>query len=107
MHRRDLLKAAGASVAALAAPRIGHAERASKLVFVPGTTASVSSPTERRLPTIPRSKSCASRAIYAAVRRSLTRAGYNGEKVVVLVPTDVQEIRAASLAGVDQLAALG
>jgi len=65
MHRRDLLKAAGASVAALAAPRIGHAERASKLVFVPGTTASVSS------------------------------------------PTDVQEIRAASLAGVDQLAALG
>ena len=30
---------------------------------------------------------------YAAVRRALTRAGYNGEKVVVLVPTDVQEIR--------------
>ena len=107
MHRIDLHKAAGASDAALAAPRIGHAERASKLVFVPGTPASVSSPTERRLPTIPRSKSCASRAIYAAVRRALTRAGYNGEKVVVLVPTDVQEIRAASLAGVDQLAALG
>jgi hypothetical protein len=35
MRRRDLLKAAGASVAALAAPRIGRAERANKLVFVP------------------------------------------------------------------------
>ena len=35
MRRRDLLKAAGASVAALAAPRIGRAERTNKLVFVP------------------------------------------------------------------------
>jgi peptide/nickel transport system substrate-binding protein len=35
MRRRDLLKATGASLAALAAPRIGRAERASKLVFVP------------------------------------------------------------------------
>src|SRR6516165_1947506 len=35
MRRRELLKAAGASVVALAAPRIGRADRASKLVFVP------------------------------------------------------------------------
>jgi len=35
MRRRELLKAAGAGVAALAAPRIGRAEKASKLVFVP------------------------------------------------------------------------
>jgi peptide/nickel transport system substrate-binding protein len=35
MRRRDLLKAAGASVVALAAPRIGRAEKASKLVFAP------------------------------------------------------------------------
>jgi peptide/nickel transport system substrate-binding protein len=35
MRRRELLEAAGASVAALAAPRIGRAEKASKLVFVP------------------------------------------------------------------------
>jgi peptide/nickel transport system substrate-binding protein len=35
MHRRELLKAAGASLATLAAPRIGRAEKASKLVFVP------------------------------------------------------------------------
>src|SRR5690348_8202433 len=35
MRRRDLFKAAGASVAALAAPRIGRTERANKLVFVP------------------------------------------------------------------------
>jgi len=35
MRRRDLLKAAGASVAAIAAPRIGRAERTSKLVFAP------------------------------------------------------------------------
>jgi len=34
MRRRDVLKAA-ASLAALAAPRIGRAEKASKLVFVP------------------------------------------------------------------------
>jgi peptide/nickel transport system substrate-binding protein len=44
---------------------------------------------------------------YAAVRQALTRAGYNGEKAVVLVPTDVQEIRAESLAGVDQLRRAG
>ena len=36
MHRRDLLKAAGASLAALAAPRIGRTEKASKLVVVAG-----------------------------------------------------------------------
>jgi peptide/nickel transport system substrate-binding protein len=35
MRRRDLLKADGASLAALAAPRIGRAERINKLVFVP------------------------------------------------------------------------
>jgi peptide/nickel transport system substrate-binding protein len=34
-RRRDLLKAAGASLAALAAPRIGRAERPNKLIFVP------------------------------------------------------------------------
>jgi hypothetical protein len=33
MRRRDLLKAAGASLGALAAPRIGRAERSNKLVF--------------------------------------------------------------------------
>jgi peptide/nickel transport system substrate-binding protein len=40
---------------------------------------------------------------YPAVRQALTHAGYNGEKIVVLVPTNVQEIRALSLAGIDQL----
>src|SRR6516162_3591510 len=35
MRRRELLKAAGASVTALAAPRIGRTEKTSKLVFVP------------------------------------------------------------------------
>ena len=46
MRRRDLLKAAGASLGALAAPRIGRAERSNKLVFArrllgvsPGTPA--------------------------------------------------------------------
>jgi peptide/nickel transport system substrate-binding protein len=37
----------------------------------------------------------------------LAHAGYNGEKAVVLAPTDVQEIRALSLAGVDQLRRAG
>ena len=40
---------------------------------------------------------------YPAVRQALARAGYNGEKIVVLGPTDVQPIRALSLAGTDQL----
>ena len=35
MRRRDLLKAAAAGAAALAAPRIGRADRPNKLVFVP------------------------------------------------------------------------
>src|SRR6516162_7390820 len=44
---------------------------------------------------------------YAAVRQALTRAGYNGEKVVILAPTDAQAIRALSLAGTDQLRRAG
>ena len=44
---------------------------------------------------------------YAAVRQALAHAGYNGEMAVVLAPTDVQEIRALSLAGVDQLRRAG
>jgi peptide/nickel transport system substrate-binding protein len=35
MRRRELFRAAGASLAALAAPRIGRAERPNKLVFAP------------------------------------------------------------------------
>ena len=34
MRRRDLLTAAGASLAVVAAPRIGRAEKPNKLVFV-------------------------------------------------------------------------
>jgi peptide/nickel transport system substrate-binding protein len=44
---------------------------------------------------------------YAAVRQALARAGYTGEKIVVLAPTNVQEIRALSLAGTDQLRRAG
>ncbi len=44
---------------------------------------------------------------YAAVRQALTRAGYNGETIVVVAPTDVQPIRALSLVGVDQLRRAG
>ena len=45
MRRRDLLKAAaGATVSAIAAPRIGRAEKASKLVYVPGEDLSVLDP---------------------------------------------------------------
>jgi peptide/nickel transport system substrate-binding protein len=51
MRRRDLLQAAGASLAALAAPRIARAERPNKLVFVPPTDLSALDPvvTPRRL----------------------------------------------------------
>jgi peptide/nickel transport system substrate-binding protein len=44
MRRRDLLTAAGASLAALAAPRIARAERPNKLVFVPTEDLSVLDP---------------------------------------------------------------
>jgi peptide/nickel transport system substrate-binding protein len=44
---------------------------------------------------------------YAAVKQALQHAGYNGGKIVVLVPTDVQEIRALSLAGTEQLRRAG
>jgi len=44
MRRRELLKAAGASLVALAAPRIGRAEKAGKLVFVPPQDLSVLDP---------------------------------------------------------------
>ena len=44
MRRRDLLKAAGVGVAALTTPRLGRAEKASKLVFVPGEDLSVLDP---------------------------------------------------------------
>jgi len=44
MRRRDLVKAAGASVAALVAPRIGRAKKANKLVFVPPEDLSVLDP---------------------------------------------------------------
>src|SRR6516225_1882212 len=44
---------------------------------------------------------------YPAVRQALARAGYNGEKIVVLAPTDAQGNRAVSLAGTDQLRRAG
>ena len=44
MRRRDLLKAAGASLAAIAAPRVGRAERANKLVFVPTSDLAILDP---------------------------------------------------------------
>jgi peptide/nickel transport system substrate-binding protein len=44
---------------------------------------------------------------YAAVRKALARAGYNGETIVVVAPTDVQPIRALSLVGADQLRRAG
>jgi len=44
---------------------------------------------------------------YAAVQQALARAGYNGEKIVILAPTDAQAIRALSLAGTDQLRRAG
>jgi peptide/nickel transport system substrate-binding protein len=44
---------------------------------------------------------------YAAVRQALASAGYNGETVVVVAPTDVQPIRALGLAGTDQLRRAG
>jgi peptide/nickel transport system substrate-binding protein len=44
---------------------------------------------------------------YAVVRQALARAGYNGETIVVVAPTDVQPIRALSLVGTDQLRRAG
>src|SRR6516162_67109 len=44
---------------------------------------------------------------YAAVRQALARAGYAGEQIVVVAPTDVHPIRALSLAGAEQLRRAG
>ena len=44
---------------------------------------------------------------YPAVRQALADAGYDGETIVVLAPTDAQGIRALSLAGTDQLRRAG
>jgi peptide/nickel transport system substrate-binding protein len=44
---------------------------------------------------------------YPAVRQALARAGYNGEKIVVLARTDVPAIRALALIGADQLRRAG
>src|SRR5205809_2856685 len=44
MHRRDLLKAAAAGAAAIAAPRIARAEKQNKLVFVPTSDLAVLDP---------------------------------------------------------------
>jgi peptide/nickel transport system substrate-binding protein len=44
MRRRDLLKAAAAGAAVIAAPRIGRAERQNKLVFVPTSDLTVLDP---------------------------------------------------------------
>jgi peptide/nickel transport system substrate-binding protein len=44
MRRRDLLKAAAAGAAALAASRIGRAQKANKLVFVPAADLSLLDP---------------------------------------------------------------
>jgi peptide/nickel transport system substrate-binding protein len=44
---------------------------------------------------------------YAAVRQALARAGYNGEKIVVVAPGDAPPIRALSLVGTDQLRRAG
>ena len=44
MRRRDLLTAAGAGIAAFAAPRIGRGDRPNKLVFVPAVNLNVLDP---------------------------------------------------------------
>jgi len=44
---------------------------------------------------------------YTTVRQALAQAGYNGEQIVVVGPTDVQPIRALSLVGTDQLRRAG
>ena len=44
MRRRDLLTAAGAGIAAFAAPRIGRGDRPNKLVFVPSNDLTILDP---------------------------------------------------------------
>jgi peptide/nickel transport system substrate-binding protein len=44
---------------------------------------------------------------YAAVKQALAQAGYKGEKVVVISPTDVTEIREESKIGAEQLRRAG
>ena len=42
---------------------------------------------------------------YAAVKRALAKAGYNGDKIVVMTPTDVRELGDLTRTGAEQLRA--
>ena len=44
---------------------------------------------------------------YPAARRALAEAGYNGERIVVIAPTDLPGMRSLSLVGSDQLSRAG
>src|SRR3984893_14431833 len=44
---------------------------------------------------------------YTAVQQSLARAGYRGEKIIALAPTDAQGVRTMCLVGADQLRRAG
>ena len=44
---------------------------------------------------------------YSRVKQELTQAGYKGERIVVIAPTDVPPIRALTLAGAEQLRRAG
>src|SRR5215469_15471007 len=44
---------------------------------------------------------------YAAVKRALAAAGYKGEKIVVMAPTDVSELGNLTRAGAEQLRRAG
>jgi peptide/nickel transport system substrate-binding protein len=44
---------------------------------------------------------------YAGVQQALARAGYKGERIVVIAPTDAHGIRVLSLVGTDQLRRAG
>jgi peptide/nickel transport system substrate-binding protein len=56
---------------------------------------------------MPGSKSCAGRAITRRFGWRWRRAGYSGEKIVVVAPADAPPIRALSLVGADQLRRAG
>src|SRR5207245_11738246 len=44
---------------------------------------------------------------YTAVKRALTEAGYKGEKIVVILPTDVNELGNLTRTGAEQLRRAG
>jgi ABC-type transport system substrate-binding protein len=94
---------AGGALGFTTGPKVAHFERVEWLTLDPfclfGTGSPLGSDVGIEVLRSPRD--------YAAVKRALAAAGYKGEKIVVIVPTDVSEIGNLTRTGAEQLRRAG